>query len=83
DGNVYVAVYGQGRVLVFNPNGIPIGQVLLPGREQGRNLRSTSLAISPDSNDLYAVTSDHAGERGSIIFHAKVFAKGLRPLSAQ
>src|SRR4051794_24232222 len=25
DGNVYVAMYGQGRVLVFNRNGIPIG----------------------------------------------------------
>jgi len=25
DGNVYVAIYGQGRVLAFNRNGIPIG----------------------------------------------------------
>ena len=83
DGNVYVAVHGQGRVLVFNPNGIPIGQVLLPGREQGHNLRTTSLAISPDSNDMYVVTSDHAAERGSAIFHAKVFAKGLKPLNMQ
>jgi lactonase len=42
DGNVYVAIYGQGRVMAFNKNGIPIGQVLLPGREQGHNLLSTS-----------------------------------------
>ena len=35
DGNVYVAMNGQGRVLVFNCNGIPIGQILLPGRDEG------------------------------------------------
>ena len=42
DGNVYVAMYQQGRVMVFNDNGIPIGQILLPGRDSGHNLRSTS-----------------------------------------
>lgn len=42
-GNVYVAIYGQGRVLVFNNKGIPIGQILLPEREKGLNLLSTSL----------------------------------------
>src|SRR5258708_22881364 len=47
DGNLYVAVYGQGRVLVFNKNGLPIGQVLLPGREEGHNLHSTSMAFRP------------------------------------
>ena len=48
DGNVYVAMYGQGRILVFNRNGIPIGQVLLPGRENGHKLESTSMALSPE-----------------------------------
>ncbi|HEY1215133.1 MAG TPA: SMP-30/gluconolactonase/LRE family protein [Bryobacteraceae bacterium] len=38
DGNLYVAMYGQGRVLVFNKNGIPIGQILLLGRDEGHNL---------------------------------------------
>lgn len=57
DGNVYVAIYGEGRVMVFNRNGIPIGQVLLLGRERGHNLLSTSMAISPNSKDLFAVTS--------------------------
>jgi lactonase len=45
DGNLYVALYGQGRVLAFNRNGIPIGQVLLPGRDDGHNLNSTSMAL--------------------------------------
>lgn len=80
DGNLYVAMYGQGRVLVFNRNGIPIGQVLLPGREEGHNLSSTSLAIKPGTNELYIVTTDGKGGRGSTIFHAKGFVEGSSAL---
>src|SRR3954447_2578350 len=83
DGNVYVAMYGQGRVLVFNKNGIPIGQILLPGRDVGHNLESTSLAIKPNTNDLYIVTNDGNGGQGATIFHAKVFAKSLPLYSHQ
>lgn len=83
DGNLYVAMYGQGRVLVFNKNGMPIGQVLLPGREEGHNLRSTSMAIKPGTNDLYVVTNDWKGGQGSTIFHAKAFAKALPLYSHQ
>jgi lactonase len=83
DGNVYVAIYGQSRVLAFNRNGIPIGQVLLPGRDGGHNLASTSLAIHPGRNDLYAVTSDMNRGQGATVFHAKVFSKGLPPASSQ
>jgi lactonase len=83
DGNVYVAMYGQGRVLVFNKNGIPIGQVLLPGRDEGHNLQSTSMAIKPDTNDLYIVTNDGNGGQGATIFHARVFAKALPLYSHQ
>jgi lactonase len=78
DGNLYVAMYGQGRVLVFNRNGIPIGQVLLPGREEGHDLESTSMAIKPGTNDLYIVTTDSEGGQGATIFHAKTFAKALQ-----
>jgi lactonase len=82
DGNLYVAMYGQGRVLVFNKNGIPIGQVLLPARDEGHNLQSTNMAIKPGTNDLYIVTSDGSGGEGASIFHAKAFAKAL-PLYSQ
>lgn len=77
DGNIYVAMYGQGRVLAFNRNGIPIGQVLLPNREEGHNLQSTSMAIRPGTNDLYIVTSDGMGGQGATIFRTKSFAKAL------
>lgn len=83
DGNHYVAKYGQGRILVFNPNGIPIGQILLPGREDGHNLLSTSLAIRPGSTDLYVVTSDGDKGQGATIFRSKAFANGLMPLSSR
>jgi lactonase len=83
DGNLYVAMYGQGRVLVFNRNGIPIGQVLLPGRDEGHNLQSTSMALQPGTNDLYIVTNDGNGGGGATIFHAKVFAKALPLYSHQ
>lgn len=74
DGNLYVAMNGQGRVLAFNPWGIPIGQVLLQGRDGGHYLRSTNLAIRPGTNELYIVTNDGAGGQGSWIFRAKGFA---------
>lgn len=77
DGNLYVAIYSQGRVMVFNKMGIPIGQVLLPGRDEGHNLQSTSMAIAPGTDDLYIVTSDGNGGQGATIFHAKVFAEAL------
>ena len=77
DGNLYVAMYGQGRVIAFNKSGIPIGQVLLPGRDGGHNLLSTSMALRPGTDDLYIVTSDGEGGQGATIFHARAFAKAL------
>ena len=82
DGNVYVAVYGQGRVMVFNPIGIPLGQILLPGREQGKNLLSTSLTLNPKSRELFIVTSDESGTEGAMIFRAAGYAPGLPPAAA-
>jgi lactonase len=81
DGNVYVAMYGQGRVLAFNRNGIPIDQVLLPGRDAGHNLASTSLAIDPGRNELYAVGSAMDKGQGATVFRTKSFSRGLPPAS--
>lgn len=83
EGNVYVAIYGQGRVMIFNKIGIPLGQILLPGREQGNNLLSTSLAIRPGEKDLFAVAGNESGTEGASIFYAKAFGKGLLPVSAR
>ena len=79
DGNVYVALVGQGRVLIFNPAGIPIGQVLLPDRHMGLNLRSTSLALHPEKAEMRIVSGNtqEASSREAMIFGAPAFAKSL------
>jgi len=77
DGNVYVALNWQGRILVLNSYGIPIGQILLPGRESGMYLKSTSLALMPGSRNLLIVARDVLGSGGSMIFSARGFAEGF------
>lgn len=83
EGNVYVALYSQARVLVFNGNGIPIGQILLPGRDEGKFLKVTSMALDPDSKDIFIVARDDMHKTGSMIFKAQAFAKGTRLYSHQ
>jgi lactonase len=75
-GNVYVAMYSQGRVLVFNPSGVPIGQILLPKRESGHNMRTTSVGFFPGTDEMVILTNDADGGEGSWIFRAKGYAKG-------
>lgn len=81
DGNVYVAMYGQGRVMVFNQNGLPIGQILVPGSKEGHNLRTTSMAFIPGTNKLLILTNDWDGGEGSNIYIVKAFANGTNQYS--
>lgn len=77
DGNLYVAMTKQGRVLIFNRNGFPIGQILIPGRQFGQMLHSTHPAFIPNSNQLIICTSDGAtGKEGKALFVSKGFANG-------
>ena len=73
--NLYVACVAQGRVLVFNYYGNPIGQVLIPGREEGRFLASSHPMVRPGTKELYICASDDFGG-GAAIFKAGAFAKG-------
>lgn len=83
DGNVYVAMYGQGRVMIFNKEGLPIGQILLPGRDESKFLKVTSMVIHPDSRDMYIVSRDEIKKTGSWIFKTKALAQGTRMQSHQ
>ncbi|GAA3630779.1 SMP-30/gluconolactonase/LRE family protein [Lactobacillus hamsteri] len=74
DGNVYVSMCGQGRFLIFNKNGFPIGQILLPGRERGDMLKSTHIIIRPNTNEAYMCSSNLTTGKAAI-FKAKVYAK--------
>ena len=82
-GNVYVAMLQQGRFLVFSPAGIPIGQILLPGREHDRYLKCTSLALRPGSRDLLMVARDELGGGGAMVFAARGLADGFPMYSHQ
>lgn len=82
DGNLYVALCGQARFLIFNPNGFPIGQILIPGREEGRMRKSTHLAIRPGSNEAYMCASDLQTDQCTL-YRAKVFADCYRSYQFQ
>lgn len=73
DGNVYVSMCGQGRFLIFNKNGMPIGQIVLPGREDGDMLKSTHITIQPGTRDAYMCSSNLTTGK-AMIFKAKVYA---------
>jgi len=77
DGNVYVAMNRQGRILVFSPYGIPIFQILLPRRESNHFLRCTSLALTPGTRDVFIVARDEVGGGGTMIFKAQGAAPGF------
>lgn len=83
EGNVYVVISGQGRVMVFNRNGLPIGQIVLPDRDKGRNLKSTSLAIRPGHRELFIVANSGTEPGGAMIFRSGAFAPAPFPFSHQ
>lgn len=76
DDNVYVALFEQGRVLVFSPDGFPIGQILMPNRDIGSNLCSSHPMVHPDTKEVYISTADDINNEGSWIMKAPAFAKG-------
>ena len=82
-GNAYVAMYCQGRILIFSPYGIPIGQIVLPGRDENHFLKSTSLAFVPGACEVVIVARDEIGGRGSMIFRAPALAQGVALFSHQ
>lgn len=83
DGNLYVAAYHQGRLLVLSPAGVPIGQILVPGREEDKFLKVTSMAFVPGTNELVILARDELKKTGAMIFKARGFAKGPTLFSHQ
>lgn len=79
-GNLYQCIMFQGRILVLNSYGIPIANVIIPGRDEGKYLRSTNLAFKPSSSEAYITTS---GSGGAWIFKFKALARGLKLFSHQ
>lgn len=69
--------------MVFNRNGLPIGQIVLPDRDKGRNLKSTSLAIRPGHHELFIVTNSGTEPGGAMVFRSDAFAPAPLPFSHQ
>jgi lactonase len=83
DGNVYVAMYTQGRIMAFSPNGVPIGQIVMPGRDENHFLKTTSLAFVPGSAEVRIVAQDELGKGRAMIFRAQAFSRGVTLFSHQ
>lgn len=56
-GNVYMAVYGAGEVLEFNPDGVQIGRITFPSSAP----RVTHVAIQPGTDRAFATASGPGG----------------------
>jgi lactonase len=80
EGNLYQAIMAQGRLIVLNPIGIPAANVIVPGREEGRNLKTSNLAIKPGTDEGYIVAS---GTAGAWIYKFTALAEGLKLFSHQ
>ncbi|MCQ1498017.1 SMP-30/gluconolactonase/LRE family protein [Staphylococcus aureus] len=83
DDNLYVAMDGQGRVLVFNKRGYPIGQILIPSRDEGHMLRSTHPQFIPGTNQLIICSNDIEMDGGSMLYTVNGFAKGHKSYQFQ
>ena len=80
-GNLYLAVNFQGRVLIFNKHGIPIVNVLMPGRDQGELLRTTQVVFKPGTDEVYVAASGETG--GAWIYRFQGLAEGTPLFSHQ
>lgn len=78
DGNLYVAMYMQGRVLVFNSSGYPVHQILLPERLNYHMLRSTHPMLIPGTSELLICSNDGEGGGGSWIYKAQALGKAYK-----
>jgi lactonase len=74
EGNLYQCIVFQGRAIILNAHGIPIANVVLPGRDEGQNLRSTNLAFRPGTNEGYITAG---GDCGPCVFKFPALAEGL------
>jgi lactonase len=80
DGNAYVCINGQGRIVVLNPKGIPIANVIIPGRDEGMHLGVTNVKFKPGTDEAYATVS---GKGGGWVYKFRGLAKAMKLFSDQ
>lgn len=79
-GNIYVCLVRAGRCIIFSPNGIPIAQVLIPGRDEGRYSGTANLVFKPGTNEVYVTAF---GPDGVWVYKFKGLAEGAKLFSHQ
>ena len=80
-GNMYLAVNFQGRVLILNRYGIPIASVLMPGRDRGELTKTTNVVFRPGTDEVYVAASGETG--GAWIYRFQGLAEGAPLYSHQ
>ncbi|MBP1736357.1 MAG: putative lactonase precursor [Oscillospiraceae bacterium] len=65
DGNLYQTIMMGGRIIVLNKSGTPVTNVMVPGRQEGRNLMTPNLVIKPGTKQAYMLAS---GPDGSWVY---------------
>jgi lactonase len=79
-GNIYEALYGQGRIVILDPNGIPVEQVLVPDRGKGMHMKTSHVMLKPGTSDAYMTAS---GKGGAVIYKFPGLAKAPPMFSHQ
>lgn len=77
-GNVYQAFMQDGRALVLDPLGNPLLNILLPGRDEGKNLMSPNLVLKPGTKEGYLIAG---GTDGNQVFRFEALAPAAKPFS--
>lgn len=57
-GNVYIAMYGQGRIVVVRKNGVPVGQIVFPQTEKGNVMNTATVALIPGTCEVVIGATD-------------------------
>jgi lactonase len=78
DGNLYQCLIFQGRVIVVNRYGVPIANVIIPGRNEGLHLITPNMAFKPGTRDGYIIAG---GKGGAWIYRFKGLTRGLELFS--
>jgi lactonase len=68
----------QGRILVFGKYGLPIHNILIPDRDEGKHRKTSSISIKPGTDEGYLVAS---GIGGAWVFTFKALAEAYQPFS--
>jgi lactonase len=73
EGNIYQCMAAQGRIVILNRAGVPVANVVMPGREKGENLFTTNVAFKPGTDEAYVTVGNMDG---AWIYTFKGLAKG-------